>query len=184
MKPNVKTTLTTSGTVEIDSANLSNILIAWVQEEISRKLSLPNREVVSVRLQWPKDGSKRVVALFEAALDEGAKPFGAPPKPPKETKSYEGKSHKWEGFYSSVGEVLDEQRKRGKKFISYSDLLAELHDMQNNKGEKLFVKGGESLPMSVLRHRLAPSQIVRQSKGQPNLRSVKNDKKNGGLSIG
>ena len=183
MKPEVKTTFNAGGTVEIDSANLSNIIMAWVQDDISKKYNFPNKGAISVRLQWPKDGAKRVVALFELTLDEGAKPFGAPPKEPKKTTTYEGKSHKWEGLYAAVGEILDEQRKRKKTFISYDDLLAEMHEMEDNRGHKLFVKGDEQLPMAVLRHRLAPSQLVRQSRGQANLRGVENSKKDKGLKF-
>lgn len=184
MKPNVKTTLNTTGTMEINAASLNTIVMDWVKEETARKFNLPDKDQVTVKLQWPKDGEKRVTALLELSpIDEGAKPFGAPPKPPKKTTKYEGKRHKWEGLYSAIGEIIDEQRKRKKTFISYDDLLAELHEMEDGRGNKMFVKGGEELPMEIVRHRLAPSQIIRQAKNQPNLRGVENSKKDKGLKF-
>jgi len=171
MKPIVS--LKTTGFVEIDHQLLSSILIPWIKE---------NLNLTATKIQHSSDG-KKIVAVIESVVDGGARPVGIV-KEPKKTTKYEGKSHKWEGFYASVGEVIDEQRGRGKKFISYTDLLEELYGMENNQGHKLFIKDGEKLPMSVLRHRLAPSQIVRQAKGQSNLRSVKNSKKDGGLLIG
>lgn len=172
MKPNVKTTLKTTGFVEFDSTTLSTILTAWVKDNLGYN---------ATKIQRSSDG-KKIVAVIDSVVDGGATPVGIV-KEPKKTTSYEGGRHRWEGFYSSVGEIIEEQKKRKKAFISYDDLLAELHDMENARGEKLFVKEGEALPMAILRHRLAPSQIKRQAKGQPNLRGVENDKKNKGLKF-
>lgn len=172
MKPNIKTSLKTTGYVEIDRATLSQILIPWIKDNLG---------YTATKLQYSSDGNK-IVAVIESVVDGGAKPIGIVKEPRKTTK-YEGANHKWEGLYGAVGEILDEQRKRKKTFISYDDLLAEMHEMEDNRGNKLFVKGGEELPMSVLRHRLAPSQLVRQSKGQPNLKGVENKKKDRGLKF-
>ena len=89
---------------------------------------------------------------------------------------------KWVGLYAAVGQVIDAQRKRKRKFISFEDLRAELLEMKDANNNKLFVKDGEELPMYVLKQRFAPSQIPRQAKTQPNLRGVHNKGK-GGLSF-
>lgn len=89
---------------------------------------------------------------------------------------------KWVGLYAAVGEVIDAQRKRKRKFISFEDLRAELLEMKDANNNKLFIKDGEELPMYVLKQRLAPSQIPRQAKTQPNLKGVQNKGK-GGLSL-
>lgn len=90
----------------------------------------------------------------------------------------------WPGLYAAIGEVIEAYRSKKKKFISYEALLTELQALEDNQGRKLFVKdSGAKLPMSILRHRLAPSQIIRQAKGQASLKNVKNDRRNGGLSL-
>lgn len=173
MKPNVKTTLKTTGFVEIDRVTLTQIIIPWIKDNLG---------FTATKVQY---GDNKIVAVVESVTDGGAKPIGTEVgvRERKKLTKYEGKTHKWEGLYSAIGEVIDEQRGRKKNFISYDDLLAELLDMENNRGDKLFVKGTEQLPMAVIRHRLAPSQIVRQAKNQPNLRGVQNDKKNKGLKF-
>ena len=171
IKPTVKTTLKTTGFVEIDHPTLSQIIIPWIQENLG---------YTATKIQYGEN--KKIVAIIESVVDGGAKPINVV-KEVKKTTKYEGKTHKWEGLYSAIGEVVDEQRKRKKNFISYDDLLAEILEMEDNRGNKLFVKGDEQLPMAILRHRLAPSQIVRQAKNQPNLRGVENDKRNKGLKF-
>lgn len=170
----MKTTLKTEGFVEFDREDLTKIIFEWVRKELG---------YVPTKLQWPKDGNKKAVVVIDSVTDQGAKPIGRDQAPPKETTEYEGKSHVWEGLYGSIGQIIDEQRKRKKTFISYTDLLAELHEVTDLKHKKMFVKGGVKLPMKVLRHRLAPSQIIRQAKNQPNLMGVENDKKNKGLKF-
>lgn len=88
---------------------------------------------------------------------------------------------KWVGLYAAVGEVIDAQRKRKKKFISFEDLRAELLEKRDENGTNLFIKNGEALPMPVLKQRFAKSQIPRQAKTQPNLKGVQNNGK--GLSF-
>lgn len=171
----MKITTKTTGVAEINRTELLDMIKFWM---------INNKGLTVTKVQYP-EGFDKIVAIVEGSVDQGAKPLGAPVKPPKETTTYKGTTHKWEGLYAAIGEILDEQRKRKKSFISYDDLLAELHEMEDNRGNKLFVKAdGDRLPMAVLRHRLAPSQIVRQAKGQPNLRSVTNSKKDKGLKFG
>lgn len=125
----------------------------------------------------------RISVHIKVEIDTGAKPVGGTVRQPVERAETKGSTHVWKGLYEAVGAILDEQRGRGKTFISYDDLLAELHDFTDDKGNKMFEKNGELLPMKILRHRLAPSQVVRQAKGQPNLRGVENDKKRKGLKF-
>ena len=170
----MKTTLKTEGFVEFDREDLTKIIFGWVKNELGYS---------PTKLQWPKDGNKKVVVVIDSVTDQGAKPIGRDVPAPKQNSKYEGTTHKWEGLYGAIGEILDEQRKRKKSFISYTDLLAELHEMEDTQGKKMFVKGNDKLPMAILRHRLAPSQIVRQAKNQPNLRGVENSKKDKGLKF-
>lgn len=135
------------------------------------------------KIQYPKEGVDKIVAIVDTQIDEGAKPLGVH-KNGVEKVASTGFSRKWLGLYGAVGDILDSQRKRKKKFISFDDLLAELHGFEDEKGKKMFVKDGEELPMYVLKQRCAPSQIPRQAKGQPNLRGVVVDKKQGGLKFG
>jgi len=125
----------------------------------------------------------RVSVHVKGEIDTGAKPVAGKVRQAVQRTETKGSSHVWKGFYEAVGAILDEQRGRGRTFISYDDLLAELHDFTDEKGNKMFEKNGELLPMKILRHRMAPSQVVRQAKGQPNLRGVENDKKNKGLKF-
>lgn len=105
-------------------------------------------------------------------------------EPPKAIETPSGLYNSWPGLYSGIGEVLDSYRAKRKRFIAYGELLSQLHSLQDIQGNKLFVKpDGAKLPMAILRHRLAPSQIVRQAKSQPNLKGVKNDRRNGGLAF-
>lgn len=172
MKPIVKTTKKTTEVMEFDQAVVSSILTSWIKD---------NYGYDTVKIQRSENG--KIVAIAESVVDGGAKPIGTVKPPKKETTKYEGTSHKWEGLYGAIGEIIDEQRKRKKNFISYDDLLAELHEIEDGQAKKMFVKGSEKLPMSIVRHRLAPSQIIRQAKNQPNLRGVQNSKKDKGLKF-
>lgn len=185
----MKATLKISGTIELSNDDLFDIL---------KDHALANRQALSpiisdhifkkygyrpVKIQYPKEGLERIAVIIDSTTDQGARPLGIVKQTVTGKASNEGFTRTWTGLYSAVGEVLDTLRKRKKSFVSFDDLRAELLDMEDNKAKKLFVKNGEEIPMPVIKQRLAPSQIVRQSKSQPNLRGVKVDKKNQGLSF-
>jgi hypothetical protein len=136
------------------------------------------------KVQYPpkEKGLQNIAVIIDSDVDEGAKPLGYF-KPAKIVNSAEGFKRTWTGLYAAIGEVIDQQRSRKKKFIGWEDLRAELLDMEDDAQKKLFVKNGEELPLGVIKHRMAQSQIDRQSKGQPNLKGVKVDKRNQGLSF-
>lgn len=169
------------GAIEISLEELRPLIDRYVLEK--HKVPVEKIEI--------RNGS--VFALVDHELEEGA-PFDRVwETPDAETlrKARAGEitdpdqvfKRKWVGLYAAVGEVIDNQRKRKKKFISFEDLRAELLEMKDqNNNKKLFVKDGEELPMYVLKQRLAPSQIPRQAKTQPNLKGVQNRGK-GGLSF-
>lgn len=183
----MKTTLRIQGAYELDNADIISILkdpenrktlTPMITNYIKSKYGYPPKSI-----QYPKDGLDRVVAIIDHEVDGGAKPIGITKTTSGEKASTEGHTKVWKGLYEGIGEVIDSQRKRKKDFISWEDLRAELLEMETDRGVKMFVKNGEELPMSIIKHRMAPSQIVRQAKNQANLRGVKPDKKNGGLKF-
>lgn len=185
----MKETVKIQGQYELDKKDLHDILLSYAtrnREELTKIIIAYFQEVygyTQVRLQYPADGLDKIVAIINSSKDEGAKPIGTVKTLTGDKASNKGFTRTWNGLYREVGDIIDVLRKRKKSFVSYEDLLAELLDLEDNKGKKLFVKDGQELPMPVLKQRLAESQVKRQAKSQPNLRGVKVDKKNGGLSF-
>lgn len=184
----MKTTLKITGTIELADQDLFAILKDHAIKNRHSLTPIINDFIkerygyTPAKIQYPTEGLDRIAVIINSTTDEGARPLGTT-KATVVKESAEGFKRKWNGLYSAVGEIIDLQRTRRKKFISFEDIQAELLSMEDNRGNKLFVKEGVELPMAVIKQRLAPSQVVRQAKSQPNLRGVKVDKKNGGLSF-
>jgi hypothetical protein len=184
----MKSTVRVSGTIELTDRDLLDILKDYAQKnrpELSAIISNYVREkhgYTPSEIRYPAEGLERIEVIIDSNADEGARPLGIV-KGTKTVNSAEGFKRTWTGLYSAIGDILDHQRARKKKFISFDDLRAELLEMKNNKKEKLFVRNGEEVPMSVIKHRMAQSQIDRQAARQSSLEGVKVDKKNQGLSL-
>lgn len=184
----MKTTLKITGAYELDNKDIMAILLdtenrksltPMISQYIVKKYGYAPKSI-----QYPKDGLDRVVCIIDHEVDGGAKPLGTVRGEQSDKASTEGHTKVWRGLYEAIGEVIDAQRKRKKDFISWEDLRAELLEMETDRGQKLFIKDGQELPMGIIKHRMAPSQMVRQAKNQSNLRGIKQDKKNGGLKWG
>jgi hypothetical protein len=185
----MKATLKISGIIELSGEDLFGILKEYANNNRKELTPIIHNFIkekygyAPKNIQYNKDNLDKVAVIIDSTTDEGATPIGKVTKS-VEKVSNEGFTRKWNGLYSAVGEVLETLRKRKKNFISWEDLHAELLDMESDNGKKkLFVIGQDKLPMSVLKHRMAPSQVVRQAKSTPALRGVMPDKKNGGLKF-
>lgn len=149
-----------SGKVEISGDDMRKIVDEWFQKHYGHSI---------LGVEYDKKSGK-LVAMVEYEHEK-------PSEPPQD-------ANRWPGLYAGIGEVIDSYRAKKKRFITYTELLDQLHLLEDNRGQKLFVKpDGTKLPMAIMRHRLAPSQLLRQGKGQTNLKNVKNDRRNGGLSF-
>jgi hypothetical protein len=184
----MKTTLKVSGTIELTDDDLFSVLKDYAIKNREILTSIINSYIkekygyTPAKIQYPTEGLDRIAVIIDSTTDEGAKPLGTF-KEPKAVNSAKGFKRTWSGLYAAIGEVIEHQKARKKKFISFEDLHAELLDMQDNKSNKLFVKNGVELPMSIVKHRTSQSQLDRQAGMQKNLKGVKVDKKNKGLSF-
>lgn len=170
------------GLFELSSEDLVEVMKAHLEKLGPKKVESIIKDYISdkygytpAKVDVPKD-FKRVVIHIDESL-------GKDVPDSQKAKRNIGFTRKWTGLYMEVGEIIDKLRKRRKNFVSYKDLRAELLEKKDKAGNKLFVKGGEEIPMSVVKQRLAQSQVDRQAIAQPNLKGIKVDRENQGLSF-
>lgn len=180
----MKATLKVEGFFELGAIDLLNILTEKLgNERTSVIIEYVKKKSghTPKKIQYPTDRAEdgKVVAIVDSTTDEGVTPIGKVVKEKSKPEEIDAGDRKYYGLYENIGEVITEQRKRKKDFISWEDLHAEISDIEDQKGNKKF----PGIPLEIIKHRLAPSQIKRAAKTQPALRGVKSGKGLGGLKI-
>lgn len=166
----MKTNLKTTGIVEIEEKDL--LLI--VKDYVVRTLKLNVTKV--------QRNDKKIVALVDGEINEGALPIATERKPRMQKKSNAGFNKRWTGFYGAVREIVDSQAAKKKHFISLEDLQEELKYITDENNKPKFVQDGEVMPMNKVRQYLSKSQLAKQS-NMKGLKVAKDDNGNLGLKF-
>lgn len=76
-------------------------------------------------------------------------------------KSSKGLPKKWKKFYPSIGEILEELRSKNRKRITFDALYERLLKVEDESGEKRFIKDGGSIEDWRVKQYLTPSQLLK-----------------------
>src|SRR5687768_17535534 len=119
------------GSIELSEKELETVIKQYV---------LDTYRVPVANIEFRK--SKVIAHVDHEVLESEFKKSAAPPPAPRLQKVKQpkvgGSKHKWSGLYGSVVKIIEKQRARKKKFISFEDLLAELLELKDPGGNRLF----------------------------------------------
>lgn len=119
---------------------------------------------------------EKIVAIVNGKIDDGGKLVGSLQKQQVERAPTESFERKFMGFYDAANVIFQEYKSKGKKNIPFEKFYRDLLNYDDEKGNKMFVKDEVAIDRNKVKLYLMPSQIKKNIKDRPNLKSVKYDK--------